>query len=212
MGIKICPECGGKVSESRMDCPHCGFDFHTTKQCPDCLEFVKKDFGECPICGYYFPYPAIEVVASKNDEEKQEEFEIKEGVLIKYLGKETSVIVPNQVKKIGNEAFINCRNINEIALPDCIEEIGDKAFYYCTSLSKISIPKATSTLGKEVFYGCRSLNELFIPKNVIKMGDFAFFKCFNLTIFCEAKSKPDSWSQYWATIDNKVVWGYNRND
>lgn len=38
MGIKICPDCGGKVSESRSDCPHCGHIFSS----PVCKQEENK--------------------------------------------------------------------------------------------------------------------------------------------------------------------------
>ena len=56
MGVKICPECGGKVSESRNTCIHCGYIFPSekpkeTKKCPDCEADVDIDVNECPECG-----------------------------------------------------------------------------------------------------------------------------------------------------------------
>ena len=54
MGIRICPDCGGKVSESRRDCIHCGYIFPVTKQCPDCGESVEENAKMCPECGYPF--------------------------------------------------------------------------------------------------------------------------------------------------------------
>ena len=72
MGIKICPDCGGKVSESRDTCIHCGYIFpkpKPQKKCPDCEALVDEDVNECPECGYYFVLPAA--LASKNEEEKK---------------------------------------------------------------------------------------------------------------------------------------------
>lgn len=54
MGIKICPQCGGKVSETRNDCPHCNYDFGSSKKCPDCEELIDISLMECPICGHVF--------------------------------------------------------------------------------------------------------------------------------------------------------------
>ena len=52
MGIRVCPKCGGKVSDSRLDCPHCGYVF--TMKCPDCGREVSADCKECPDCGHVF--------------------------------------------------------------------------------------------------------------------------------------------------------------
>ena len=80
MGIKICPDCGGKVSESRDTCIHCGYIFSKPKPkkiCPDCEAEVDEDVNECPECGHYFVLPAAS--ASKQDEEpKSEEKPAKE--------------------------------------------------------------------------------------------------------------------------------------
>jgi len=54
MGIRLCPDCGGKVSTSRNDCIHCGYIFPETKKCPDCEENVDINVKECPVCGYIF--------------------------------------------------------------------------------------------------------------------------------------------------------------
>ena len=54
MGIKICPQCGGKVSDIRNNCPHCQYDFASVKKCPDCEEQIDVSLAECPICGHFF--------------------------------------------------------------------------------------------------------------------------------------------------------------
>ena len=54
MGIRICPDCGGKVSESRNDCIHCGYVFPVMKKCPDCGESVEENAKMCPECGFAF--------------------------------------------------------------------------------------------------------------------------------------------------------------
>ena len=54
MGIRVCPDCGGKVSTSRKECIHCGYVFPATKICPDCEESVDIGAKECPICGCIF--------------------------------------------------------------------------------------------------------------------------------------------------------------
>jgi hypothetical protein len=54
MAVKICPECGGKVAETRNDCIHCGYVFLLQKKCPECEENVDMAVKECPVCGYVF--------------------------------------------------------------------------------------------------------------------------------------------------------------
>ena len=42
MGIKICPDCGGKVSDTRMECPHCGYSFGTVNNGPQYVKVVVE--------------------------------------------------------------------------------------------------------------------------------------------------------------------------
>lgn len=51
MAIKICPECGGKVAESRFSCPHCDHRFRVVYVCDDCGKEYNDMMGECPECG-----------------------------------------------------------------------------------------------------------------------------------------------------------------
>ena len=54
MGLRICPKCGKKVSDSRCDCIHCGYVFSDKKICPDCETELPADAPECPECGHIF--------------------------------------------------------------------------------------------------------------------------------------------------------------
>lgn len=54
------------------------------------------------------------------------------------------------------------------------------------------------------------MEEILIPKSVEQLDEYAFSGCKNLrTIYCEAKSKPSSWSEKWKSeSEAKVVWNY----
>lgn len=54
MAVKICPECGGKVAQTRTTCIHCGYDFESLfRYCQECGCRVSDDVEECPECGSY---------------------------------------------------------------------------------------------------------------------------------------------------------------
>lgn len=54
MAIRLCPECGGKCTTTRDDCPHCGYVFPKKKKCPECESEIDDNLKECPECGYTF--------------------------------------------------------------------------------------------------------------------------------------------------------------
>lgn len=56
----------------------------------------------------------------------KKEFENREDII--------SVVIPEGVKRIGNQAFAGCKNLNAISLPDDII-ISSDAFLYCNKLS-----------------------------------------------------------------------------
>ena len=64
-----------------------------------------------------------------------------DGVLYDYNGTVEDVVIPETVKRIGNDAFAYHSEINEITLPESIAEICDGAFYNCIALDTIDLSK-----------------------------------------------------------------------
>lgn len=41
------------------------------------------------------------------------------------------IVMPKNLKNIGDEAFYGCSGLSELTLPNSLTKIGDGAFYYC---------------------------------------------------------------------------------
>lgn len=67
-----------------------------------------------------------------------EDFDIEDGVLKRYKGKDEIVIVPDGITSIGEEAFLHCEKLTEITLPDSVTSIENVAFYACKGLKKVT--------------------------------------------------------------------------
>lgn len=63
-------------------------------------------------------------------------FIINEGVLIKYIGKDGKVFIPNNVTKILEKAFENS-NIEELHIPVSVTFIDYYAFDKCKKINKV---------------------------------------------------------------------------
>ena len=88
-----------------------------------------------------------------------------------------TIILPNSVKTIGDNAFSWCRSLHEIIIPDSVKTIGDDAFFCCSSLQKITLPDSVATIGDSAFFDCSSLHEITLPDSVTTIGDDAFSWC-----------------------------------
>ena len=132
-------------------------------------------------------------------------FEIKDNVLVKYIEEPgvTDIVVPDGVKRIGENAFELCESLTSITIPDSVIEIRDEAFCCCSSLTSVSIPNSVMKIGVAAFYNTPWLEDqkddyiiagnnilikyngndenVKIPNGVTMIGHEAFRKCFKLT-------------------------------
>ena len=91
-----------------------------------------------------------------------------------------SVVIPQGVVRIGNNAFANCSYIVSVELPDALQEIGGLAFMNCGRLEAIEIPRSVTKIGGHAFDNCWSLTEVVIPDSVTEIGNNAFAGCSSL--------------------------------
>lgn len=114
-------------------------------------------------------------MSSNND------FEIENGVLVKYTGAGGDVVIPDGVTSIGDWAFSRCEGLTSVTMPDSVTSIEDHAFCECTSLTSIVIPNGVTTIGDYMFHSCKSLTSVTIPDSVTSIGKCVFVDCISLT-------------------------------
>ena len=113
-------------------------------------------------------------------DEKDPDFIIHSGVLEKYQGEAETVIVPDGVHTIGEEAFYCNQAIRHVHLPETVGKIGAHAFDNCRYLETISLPKELKTIENAAFIACHSLKTIELPNRVTEIGSCAFSLCKNL--------------------------------
>ncbi len=107
----------------------------------------------------------------------QEDLIIQEGTLISYKGDAHSVVIPDNVRVIGKEAFKGLAWLEDVTLPGGLKEIGDNAFKGCRQLKNISFPQGLERIGELAFHRCHSLEEVVIPDTVTALGKGTFLYC-----------------------------------
>ena len=66
------------------------------------------------------------------------------------------------LRRIGNWAFYNCHQLQNLTIPEGVTEIGDAAFYGCTYLQDMTLPKSLQSVGDNTFALCSKLQKITI--------------------------------------------------
>lgn len=106
----------------------------------------------------------------------------------------TSVIIPDGVENIGGSAFKNCSGLTSISIPNSVTSIGLSSFENCVGLSAVNMSKSVVSINYDAFKGCKGLSSIIFPNNVTSIGWGAFNGCINMTDFyCYAEDAPSTY-------------------
>lgn len=98
-----------------------------------------------------------------------------------YCKKLTGLIIPNSVTKIGNWAFEGCDGLTKFEIPNSVVEIGYSIFESCDNLTEVVIPSSIKEIGRHMFAFCRSLTKVVISDGITRINNYAFCNCNSLT-------------------------------
>jgi|GEM_PF-4389659 len=92
------------------------------------------------------------------------DFEIKDGELVKYNGTAQEVTIPNGITTLGYDCFA-----------------------YNNNIVKVTIPSSVTLLNQGIFYSCTNLKAVVVPSSVTEIGQYAFWSD-SLTVYCQKDS------------------------
>ena len=203
-----------------------------TTPCADTFEYMNNlETVYVPVDGYsdyvakFSPYinNASFVLLNNNDE-----FVVKDNVLLSYQGDNSEVTIPSgiteigpsafqnnkvvtkvtfssDVEKVSSRAFLGCKNLTDVVLNDNLTYLGLNAFSNCTSLKSINLTDKITTIGDYAFSCCTALTEITIPISVETIGNYAFYKCTSLVDELVIPSSVKTIGDYAFAEDNKIT-------
>lgn len=100
-------------------------------------------------------------------------FKVQGSALIRYLGHESVVTVPEYIHKICSYAFLD-HGITKIVIPDTIKIIESNAFYNCEHLEEIILPTTIQSMSEFAFSNCNRIKKLILPEGTTR---YNFYGC-----------------------------------
>ncbi len=87
-----------------------------------------------------------------------------------------TVTVPEGIKTIGGNAFMDCADLNKLTIPASVTSIGVGSFRNCSSLPSVNLPGVV-TIDYDAFRGCTALTTVTLGDSVQRIGSDAFRDC-----------------------------------
>ena len=117
-----------------------------------------------------------------------------------------SITIPAQVVEIEARAFENCRMLSSVTFEKGnLTRIGNWAFYNCHELQNVAIPEGVSEIGHAAFYGCAYLSEMTLPSTVQEIADNSFAFCSKLkAIHVNASTPPTVYAKTFEEVNRSI--------
>ena len=84
--------------------------------------------------------------------------------------------IPSTVTNIANRAFKGT-GLTSIVVPDTVKTLGYEVFMDCANLESVQYTKGASMLNPRMFENCTSLKNFYFTKNMCRIRSRAFYGC-----------------------------------
>lgn len=90
------------------------------------------------------------------------------------------LVIPESITEIGHQAFMSCKNLENIIIPSTVEYIEPMTFMGCSNLKTVYFKDGLRSIPDGMFLNCRNLESVHLPLTLEKIGDGAFSDCRHL--------------------------------
>ncbi len=112
------------------------------------------------------PYTGVK--ASSDD------FLLDGSTLVRYVGTEESVSIPDAVKIIGEEAFAGCETVVSVRMGGNVREIRSRAFADCPNLVSVEVSDSVRVIESAAFRNCEKLETITLGTELERIGSSLF--------------------------------------
>lgn len=141
-----------------------GLEEITRVDFPNALRIIgEKAFFGCVRLKEINGTPESGVASSAFDEcgtERNDCWEVRNGVLRRYRGTATCVVLPSGITEIADNAFKGNSYVETVVFPDELTVVGNSSFENCVNLKTVIINAKLTAIGAKAFSGCERLSAI----------------------------------------------------
>lgn len=138
-------------------------------KCPICYKIMELDdinyIAHCKDCGVSYNLEQINKLIANgvNDGPKwsRPPYYVRKGILTFTIHGIIEANIPEGIIELSEGVFKN-REVNSVSIPDTVELIGEEAFMNCSQLEKVYFGSGIKTINKNAFANCSALKEVHI--------------------------------------------------
>ena len=108
------------------------------------------------------------------------DFIVKDGTLVKYIGNDADITIPDGVSEIADNTFSGSTFLHSVTVPEGVKRLGRRSFENCFNLEHINLPDSLEEIGGYAFVDCHKLQEVYLSDKITSLGDSTFSECFVL--------------------------------
>lgn len=91
------------------------------------------------------------------------------------------IVISDGVTRIGNYAFFDCYEMEDISIADTVTYIGDYAFSNCDHLESLRLPDSVTDTGINVCEKSVELKDIYFSKSLKQINEYFCSNCYSLT-------------------------------
>ena len=128
--------------------------------------------------------------------------------LVAYTGTDTEIALPENCNgknyAIHKYAFLRCSSLTSVVIPNSVTSIGNDAFNYCDNLTSVTIGNNIKSIGDKAFYECYKLVEVYnlSSLDITKNWSNGYVGYYALNVYTPTSGE----SKLWTTDDGFIFY------